>query len=221
VPVTDILKPTVRATRWWGLVTLAVPSAYVMWHLQNTLYPSAASLGWGIRIAAVMLAAGLAFTLDDPTEEMTGCAPVSIATQRAVRIGLALPPALAFWLCLRTHAAGNLTSPESMPIAALSLEFITFAFVAYAGAAVGSRVLSDRLGGIAGAGTVLLVALGLALFPWGSGILTRTPGTAEATSAAVWWWTLLTLSGFTWWRLSLPPGMPMWRRPSLRLASHG
>jgi hypothetical protein len=159
-----------------------------------------------------MLAAGLAFTSDDPTEDMTGCTPVSIVSRRAVRIILALPPALLFWLGLRAFAVGGLTYPESLPLAAMVVEFVTLAFVAYAGAAAGSRILSDRLGGLAGAGAVLLVAVGLALVPWGAGVMMRVPGTPEAGSVSAWWWVLLAGAAVMWWRLSLPPGMPTLRR---------
>jgi hypothetical protein len=219
VPVTDLIRPTVRAIRWGGLVGSTIPATYLVWHVHNQPYHSAASTGTGLRVAAIMTAAGLAFTTDDPTEDTTGCAPISILMRRALRIALAFPIALVFWLMLRTYAVSALsTLEETLPTASLIIEFTMFAFIAYAGAAIGSRILSDRLGGLAGAGAVMITAVGLVLFPWGAGVLTRTPGTPSADEVEIWWLMILVAAVLTWWRLSLPPGLGAWApRPHSRL----
>lgn len=80
-----------------------------------------------------------------------------------------------------------------------------------AGAAAGSRLVSDRLGGPAGAGAVALVAVTVALLPWADGIWTRTPGTRSSDASTLWWWAIIGLAAFGWWRSSVIPGLLSWR----------
>lgn len=214
MPLRDLVRPTVRAIRWGGLLGSILPAAFLVWHFHNQPSPTAGSSAFGLRLAALSLALGLAFVLDDPTEEATGYAPVSVLARRTLRIGLTLPPTLLYWLVLRAYAAGGLVAGERLPTWAFLLEAAALAGVALAGAAAGSRVLSDRLGGLAGAGAVILVALAVALLPWGNGLLARTPGTGSSEEAIRWWWAIAAIAALVWWRTSATPGMRIWRLPS-------
>jgi hypothetical protein len=217
--VRDMLRPTLRAIRWGGIAAVAVPATYLAWHLQNQQFLDTAAAGVGVRVAAIMITAGLAFSLDDPTEDTTGCAPISILKRRALRVALVLPIALAYWLLLRAWMAGAISAPgQELPTASMVVEFTALAFVGYAGAAIGTRVLSDRLGGLAGAGAVLLLTVILAVVPWGAGVLTRTPGSASDAEVHTAWVLVALISVLTCWRLSLPPGMPGLPRRSRRPA---
>lgn len=205
----DLLRPTIRTIRWGGLIGSTFPAAFIVWHFHNQ--PDASSSAFGLRLAAAALGLGLAFVLDDPTEESLGYTPVSVLTRRAVRVGLTLPPAIVFWLALRAYAAGGLVPPEQLPAWPFFLESLALGAVALAGAAVASRFLSDRLGGPGGAGAVFLVALAVALLPWANGLWTRTPGTKASDASSLWWWTILGIAAFAWWRSSVTPGLLSWR----------
>ena len=212
MPLRDLIRPTVRAIRWGGIVGASLPAAFVVWHFHNQPFPDAGASTFGLRAAAVMLAMGLAFVLDDPTEDTTGPAPVSILTRRALRIGLALPPVLLLWLVLRAYAGGAV-GEEGIPAWPLTLEFLTFCAAGLAGAAAGARILSDRLGGLAGAGAIALSALVLAVFPWAFGLLTRIAGTPQHDAATPWWWMLAVVFALVWWRMSTPQGTRLVRLP--------
>lgn len=220
MPLRDLIRPTVRAIRWGGLLGSIVPAAFLVWHFHNQANGDAGSAAFGLRLGALSLALGLAFVLDDPTEDATGYTPISVLARRTLRIGVALPPTLLLWLVLRAYAAGGLAAGETLPTWTLLLEVVAFAAVAFAGASAGSRVLSDRLGGLAGAGAVILVALTVALLPWGNGLLARTPGTRSSEEAIRWWWTIGAMAALVWWRMSATPGMRVWRvrsgKPTLR-----
>jgi len=205
VPLRELIRPTLRTIRWGGLAGSALPAAFVVWHFHNQPDPGASTSAFGLRVAAVMLALGLAFVLDDPTEDTTGSTPVSVLARRGLRVGLTLPPMLLFWLLLRAYAGG------AHPTWPFVLEAIAFAAVGLAGAALGSRLMSDRLGGPAGAGSVVIVALVAALLPWADGLLTRTPGTPPHAGSSVWWETVIVVSMLVWWRSSSIP-TPSFRR---------
>lgn len=205
------MRPTVRTIRWGGLLGSIFPAAFIVWHFRNETFPSAPSSAFGLRLAALSLALGLAFVLDDPTEDTLGYTPVSVLTRRAVRVGLTLPPAILFWLALRAYAAGGLAPDARLPAWPFVIEFLAFAAVALAGAAVTSRLVSDKLGGPGGAGAVVLVAVTVALLPWANGLWTRTPGTRSSDASTLWWWTILGIAAFAWWRSSVTPGLLSWR----------
>jgi fluoroquinolone transport system permease protein len=207
MPLRELIRPTLRTIRWGGLAGATPPAAFIVWHFHNQPDPTASSSALGLRMAAVMLALGLAFVLDDPTEDTTGSTPVSVLARRALRVGLTLPPMFAFWLLLRGYAGSGL------PAWPLFLEVLAFGAIGLAGAALGSRVLSDRLGGPAGAGSVALVALVAGLLPWAGGLLTRTPGTSPHAAAGRWWLAMIAVSVLVWWRSSSVPAVSLWRLP--------
>lgn len=211
MPLRELVLPTARSIRWGALLGAIAPAAFLVWHFHNQPSPNADSSAFGLRLAALSLALGLAFVLDDPTEDATGYTPVSILARRTLRIALTLPPTMLFWLVLRAYAGGGLAADERLPALTFLLEVVAFAGVAFAGAAAGARVLSDRLGGLAGVGAVILVALSATLLPWGNGLMLRTPGTSSYREVAPWWWMITATAGLVWWRMSAPPGMPLWR----------
>lgn len=208
----DLLRPTIRTIRWGGLVGSVGPAIYIVWHFHNQPLLDAPSAASGLRAAAVALGLGLAFVLDDPTEESLGYTPISILARRMLRIGLTLPPAIVFWVALRAYAAGGLAPGQRLPVWPFLLEALALGAVALAGAAVASKILSDRLGGPGGAGAVVVVALAVALFPWADGLWTRTPGTQPSDGSVLWWWAILGVAALTFWRSSIVTGP----RPRLR-----
>lgn len=212
MPLKDLLRPTIRTIRWGGLVGSVVPATYIVWNFHNQLFPDAAQAATGLRLAAAILGCGLAFVLDDPTEESLGYTPVSILTRRLLRVSITLPPTILFWLLLRFYAAGGLPPEQLLPMWPFVLEAVALGAVALAGATLAAKFVSDRLGGPAGAGAVMLVGVALAVLPWLNGLLTRTPGTKAADEATMWWWAIIGAAAFAFWRSSVVGGS----RPRLR-----
>jgi fluoroquinolone transport system permease protein len=204
MPLMELIGPTMRTIPWGALAGSAIPAAFVVWHFQNQPNAGAGSTSFGLRVAAVTLALGLAFVLDDPTEDATAPAPVSVLARRALRVGLTLPPALIGWTILLVFGRAGLSDGE-IPAWPFLFETVSLISVAFAGAAAGSRLLSDRLGGPAGAGTVVLVALTAAIFPWGDGLLIRVPGTPGHEAGLPWWLAIAMASAYVWWRGSAMP----------------
>lgn len=202
----ELLRPTIRTIRWGGLIGSVVPAVYLVWHFRNQAYPDAGSAATGLRLAAAALGLGLAFVLDDPTEESLGYTPVSILRRRMIRIGLTLPPSILFWLLLHAYASRGLVENQTLPGWPFLLETVALGGVALAGAGLAAGFVSDRLGGLAGAGTVILVVLAVVLFPWGDGLWTRTPGTPPSDASVMWWWAILGAAAFTFWRSSVVTG---------------
>lgn len=207
MPLSQLIRPTMRAMRWGAPAGSTLPAAFVVWHFHNQPFTSASSSAFGLRVAALTLALGLAFVLDDPSEDTTAPAPISILTRRALRIALTLPPSLLYWLLLRAYASNGLPPGRGLPEWPFLIEVVAFAAVAFAGAALGARTISDKLGGPAGAGAVILVGLITALFPWGNGLLARIPGQPEYGGSIGWWWAIAAGSALVWWRTSSPPGL--------------
>lgn len=202
MPMRELIRPTLRTIRWGAIAGAAVPAAYVVWNFGHQSYGDADGVAFGLRAAAVSLALGLAFVLDDPSEDTTAATPISVLKRRALRVLLTLPIIVAYWLLLRAWAAGASFLKKPLPAWPFVLEVFALAAVALAGAAVGARWLADRLGGPAGAGTVILYGLVAALLPWGNGLLVRTPGTAAHDASLGWWWLVAGLAAIIWWRMS-------------------
>jgi hypothetical protein len=144
-----------------------------------------------LRLGALCLAVGIAFVLDDPTEDSTSMTPVSLLMRRLVRISLTLPIAFAAWLLLGRVANGSPAADAEIPAWPFTLELLAFTAVALAGAAIGSRYMGDRLGGTTGAGAALLVAAGAAFLPGKLRLWNQMPGTPEYKATTRWWWAIV------------------------------
>ncbi|MPZ68084.1 MAG: hypothetical protein GEU71_00955 [Actinobacteria bacterium] len=189
-----------------------MPATFVVWHFHSQTYADAGSSAFGLRLAAVTIGLGLAFVLDDPTEESLGYTPISVLTRRLVRIVLTLPPTILFWLLLRGYASGGLIEEQTLPAWPFLLEALALGGVAFAGAGMAARLVSDRLGGLGGAGAVIIVAFAVALLPWANGLWTRTPGTKPSDASVMWWWAILGAAVLTFWRSSVVTGIFRLRR---------
>jgi hypothetical protein len=217
VPVTParllVARPLARTIKWAVLAASVVPAAGIVWRFSDDLYGSPGDAALSLRLAALSLAIGLAFVLDDPTEDLTAPAPVSLLTRRAVRIGLTLPGATAAWLLLFHLANGAPYLTEPLPLGGLLLEVFAFAAVALAGAALGSRRLADGLGGPAGACTAVMFGAATAMFPWGQQLLALLPGTESHSRSQRWWWLILVVGVLGVVLASATPGTARPRLP--------
>ena len=158
-----------RATRWLP------PSLSVAATWLTVFFMTRCVIGFGgscdsnggrvraMRFAAVMIALGSAFVLDDPTGDATAHLPGPLWLRRAIRIALVVPVLALGWvvsipLALRTAPPGT-----RLPAGALTLEMAAIVSLVLASAALAGRLASDRIGGIA-AGPTLLVLLVTSFF---------------------------------------------------------
>ena len=124
------------------------------------------------RLSMLMIALGVPFALDDPSEETVASAPTRLWVRRAVRIALAGPVIAAAWLLLVWYASHTLEhlptyseGPEppipavGLPAWGLGRQFVTIVITALALSALGARLLPERIGSIA-AGPALLAIIG-------------------------------------------------------------
>lgn len=182
-----LLRPLAKALNWYALLWSLASAFLIVWWLGEVMTDVVLSL----RLGALCLASGMAFVLDDPTEDTTSNAPVSLLLRRTVRVALTLPATLIGWLVLVRVANGSPSVVAEIPPWPFMLELLAFSAVALAGAAVGSRHLGDRIGGTAGAGAVLLVAAAVALLPGRLRLWDQMPGTPEYAATTQWWWAIL------------------------------
>lgn len=182
-------RPLLRAVRWPALLASFAPALGVVLYVRSDEYGDAGEALVSLRLAALSLAVGLAFVLDDPSEEMTAPAPVSLLARRAVRIALTLPGALVWWLGLLGLARSASYGDVSLPAGPLLIEVVALAAVALGGSAVGGRLLADRLGGPAGAAAAALAAIAVSALPWGRPLVVQIPGAPGYASS--WWWAIL------------------------------
>jgi hypothetical protein len=134
--------------------------------LLAVLYPSLDS-GHGLTVlrgTAVLLAAGLLLTLDDPSGEVLAASPRSVATRTLARVLVALPAALAVWTVALILVG---TRGVQVPLAGATLEALAVTLVGLAVAA-GLRAWRGLLvpSHVASVGLVVLVVLGWFLPRW-------------------------------------------------------
>lgn len=211
-----LLRPLVKALNWYALLWSLAFAFVIVWWLGQVTTDVVLSL----RLGALCLAAGMAFALDDPTEDSTSMTPVSLLIRRLVRISLTLPVVAAAWLLLGRVANGSLATDTEVPAWPFIFELLAFSAVALAGAAIGSRHLADRLGGTTGAGAALLVAAAAAFLPGRLRLWDQMPGTSGYANTTKWWWAIILAGGLVLIRYSRVGARPLrsmvWRRPALR-----
>ena len=213
-----LARPLSRAVNWSALLSsFAIAFLIVWWLVQDSAATGDVVLS--LRLGALSLAAGMAFVLDDPTEESTSMTPVSFLIRRAVRISLTLPGVAAAWLLLIRVANGAPAAAE-IPAWPFTLELLAFSAVALAGTAIGSRHLADRLGGTIGAGASLLVAVGAAFLPGKLQLWDQMPGTSGYANTSKWWWGIVLAGGLVLIQYSRVGARPLrsmaQRRPALK-----
>jgi hypothetical protein len=156
-----LLRPTAHAIKWrpmavgaaLGLAVLLVPEALTA-RLTGTHVTMLA------RIAAICVALGAAFLLDDPATRSTPTVPTPRLARNLIRVALAVP-AVALWWALTLGLAkttGHHAAAAHLPVAALTLEAATLVTAALALAAIAQRRTADGNVGVIAAPAVLLLA---------------------------------------------------------------
>jgi hypothetical protein len=186
-----LLAPaTLRAGQWLPVLPAGALALLAIQLAGGT--PQAGLLA--LRSAAVALALGAAFILDDPAAELLGGSPTPLWVRRIPRIGVVLPLLGLLWAAVlgRSRFA-------AIPVGDLTLELAGMLTVTLALAACAGRYTGDGMGGRAG-GPGLLVLVPLA---WQARMWAGMPGdplwtlahrrwlAAQAASAALLLWASL------------------------------
>ena len=206
-------RPLARTIRWPALAASFVPGLWFVGQTSSDPDGSIEGAAIALRLGAVSLGIGMAFVLDDPTEDLTAPTPVSLLARRGVRIALTLPVAVVAWLVLVVVANGASYLSKPVPLAPMLVEMVALACVGLAGAALGARRLADGLGGPAGAGAVVMVAIAGAILPWGRSLLTVAPGSPVYAATQPWWWAVLAAAAAVLVNWSRVPLTAPFRRP--------
>ena len=166
-----------------------------------------------LRIAAILIALGSAFVLDDPTEETTGHFPTPRWLRRAVRVGLVAPVVTLAWALLVPLAMRSSVDPSPFPTGALTLELATLVIAALAISAASARFVPEAMGGVA-AGPILLGLIAAAHYlPERLAVFLLDPQAPRWHVAHDVWRVLLLIAVAALALVSRDP----WRKPLLRL----
>jgi len=196
-----LLRSTAHAIAWRPLVlgailgpaVLLVPEALTA-RLTGTHLTTLA------RIAAICVALGAAFLLDDPATRGTPL-PTSRLARNLVRVVLA-GPAVALWWTLTLGLAkttGHHAAAARLPVAGLTLEAATLLAAALAVAAIAQRRAADGNAGVVAAPAVLLLAAVAWFLPYPAALI--LPPTDPRWSESHYRWTAvlaIALVAFLW-----------------------
>lgn len=115
-----------------------------------------------LRVAAVLLAVGVSFILDDPCHDTTQHLPTPRWLSILLRIGIGAPLVAAGWLLESKLALRSLAPEQAVPVGALTIEMAALAIVGLAAAAASVRIVRGGRGGV-GAACAVLAIVGIAL----------------------------------------------------------
>jgi hypothetical protein len=197
-----MLRSTAHAITWrptaagacLGLAILLVPEAL-------TTRLTGTQLTMLARLAAICVALGAAFLLDDPATRSTPTVPTSRLARNLVRVALA-GPAVALWWALALGLAkttGHPAATAHLPVGALTLEAATLLAAALALAAIAQRRSPDGNTGVLAAPALLLIAAVTWYLPHPAALI-LTPADPNWTASHGRWAAVLAtaLVGF-WW----------------------
>ncbi|MFN2503389.1 MAG: hypothetical protein ABR540_04000 [Acidimicrobiales bacterium] len=184
------LRPVVRAISWRPVALGAAAAITLIAFLRARHADPGATLA-GVRAAALLLCAGLAFALDDPAASTLASSPTPKAARRGHRMVILLGLFVVLWGTMITVA-------EGLPLAAATLEAAAMLGVALGAAALAARSAPDGLGGIAGGPvlTLLLLAtfVGQRHWPRWVSLLPSSPLDPAWSAAHIRWALLLAIS---------------------------
>jgi hypothetical protein len=232
-----LVRPTVRTIRWLALAGGAVAAQLAIWAAKSELSREAPVPLMPLRMTAVLLCLGAAFTLDDDAGATLEPSVASLVVRRGTRLALALPALGAawggtLWAASRLAASGvERTSivPRSLPVTALTLEAAAMLAVTLAAAAVGTRWLGHGKGGVAAGPTLLgFVVMMISIQPYWP-LFPNAPVEPGWAAAHARWALVLALAMIVLAVFSLDPARRPWTlhrahragtRGRVRSASH-
>jgi hypothetical protein len=219
-----LIKPLARTLRWSALIAMGVAASLLVFMTTGDTADRTANLGeriLALRLAAVLIAFGVAFVLDDPAADSTAHLPTQPLYLRALRAAVAAPAvAVAWWVALaspRTPVEGF-----PVPVAALTVELCALAVAVLALSAIAVRFVPERLGGVAAAPTLLGVVGAAVLLPARFGLFPGNPADPAWHGADVRWRFVLAGAVLALVMASRDPGRrTLWARLSRILRRSG
>lgn len=176
--------PVSRAVSWGPLAGGCVTAlAVVVW--LRTRDAGTAGLIGGLRIGAVLLAAGAAFALDDPAAATLASSPTPLRCRRSLRLALALGASFTTWTAM-LWIAGSTAHPAA---GGLTVEAAGMLAVALAASSLAAPWMANGLGGLAGGPTLVsfLLAAVVVQQRWPHWTLLAFPGTPAWEAAQIRW----------------------------------
>jgi hypothetical protein len=165
--LTELVRPTVRSTAWAQLTAGGALTVLLVLATCGSADVWAYEVVDRIRIAMVLLAVGVAGTLDDPTRPHLDNAPVRLVVRQILRLVVALTVTAGWWaltlLSAEHHPLLGHHRPRGLPLAGLSIEGVGLVAVTLAVAAAVTRSHGTS-GALAAAGTALGVPAVLMLW---------------------------------------------------------
>ena len=160
-----VLARVIRLVPWWHL-GLGLVAAIGLAATRRTTYLD--DTVFGLRVAAVAVAASAAFVFDDPATNLLDSKPVPAWLQRTARLVVVLPAVVAGWWLLVVWMETPLRSGDgpiaTVPYAALSIEMAALLGIVWAAAMLVQRPGGEG-GGLVAAPTLLVVVVVLVLLP--------------------------------------------------------
>lgn len=114
-----VVAVALRLTRWSPLAAATAGSALVLWWQDERASSPQGGL-WLVRAVAVLLAAAVAFALDDRARETLASVATPLWWRATLSLCLVLAPASLVWAAAATWV--DLRSPGQLPYAPLALE---------------------------------------------------------------------------------------------------
>jgi fluoroquinolone transport system permease protein len=148
-----LARPTARAIGWGPLLGAGALAVVYVYLQSPDRYIDHRILV--LRLGALLIALGLAFVLDDSSEETIASVTTPRLVRCLVRVALALPIAAALWAIVLT-AAGEIPPSQGGPIPRgdLTFEAATVCAIALAASSLARRA-HDGVGGVVAAPIVL------------------------------------------------------------------
>lgn len=148
----------VRAVPWGPLLASAALG------LAMVQLGSPGSLLLRLHLAAVLLCAGAAYVVDDPTGATLASSPTPLLTRRVLRVALAVAVTGAAWIVLLLDARWA-SAAGQWPPGSLTLKAAALLATGLTTAVLAARVAPDGRGGVAGSAAVLVLSLVSVVLP--------------------------------------------------------
>lgn len=175
-------RATVRSVRWPpALVAVLLVAGLTAWQHEQLAAPSSALVV--VRLAAVLLALGAAFVIEDDTAITVASSPTPLWWRRTLRCAVAAALVLPGWTGVLVYAHGR---QPALPWLRLSLELAVLVIVGLAVAGVVSLRLDVLDSGTTAALAVLGFALTVACLPARVALFT-TPGSTSWEPSTFRW----------------------------------
>lgn len=169
-----LLRPTLRALRWQPLPAGVVLSCLLLWWKEPGSAAPATVL-WEVRAVALLLAAGVAGALDDPTRATVSAVPAPLRFRSGVRLLLLVLPVAVSWGVLVVWVDARVGG--ALPALALTVEAAAVTGVVLAVCAVLARWPGLPEPGVAAGPLLAGFAFGVPALPrWTALAVPRGPG---------------------------------------------